>query len=111
MSQDLLAHAFRESLDWEAEHVFLREFAEEKPAVINGTPLTLQVIGPASTYQDAADGRMGVKYELATLHIKSGLVPLPRAGRKLVWDDVEWMVQEAKDNKGIYRIELYREVS
>lgn len=111
MSQDLLTQAFRESLDWEAEHVFLREFAEERPAVINGTSLILQVIGLTSTSTDSTDGRVGVRYEVATLHIKSGLVQLPRAGRKLVWDDVEWMVQEAKDNKGIYRIELYREVS
>ncbi|MDR2891601.1 MAG: hypothetical protein LBV80_00720 [Deltaproteobacteria bacterium] len=103
----------KEAMAWEAEQVFLNpdEFAESEPIRLNGVACIAQIVGPVSTTGEFADGRPGVVFESATIHIAAGLVPLPRADREIDWNGQKWMVSEARDNMGLFKIEVYREKS
>lgn len=104
---------FKEALAWEAENVFCNpdEFAEAKPAILNGVACIAQVIGPRTAQSNIGENRDGVSFETAVIHIAAGHIPLPLADRELTWNGTTWIVSEAADTMGMYRIELYRERS
>lgn len=104
---------FKESLAWEAESAFLNtsEFAEISPATLNGVSCVAQVIGPHTQMSEAGDGRVGVSFETAVIHIAAGKIPLPLADREINWNGEKWIVSEAADNDFIFRIAVYRERS
>lgn len=104
---------FKDAIAWEAEHVFLNpsEFAESEPISLNGILCDAQVIGPHTAQPQTGDDRPGVSFETAVIHFPAGLMPLPRADREINWNGQTWIVAEAQDNKGIFRIEIYRERS
>lgn len=104
---------FKEALAWEAENVFLSpdEFAEAKPAILNGVSCIAQIIGPRTDLGEVKDSRDGVTFETAVIHIAAGHIPLPLADRELTWNGGKWIVSEAADTMGMYRIVVYRERS
>ena len=103
--------SFKETLQRDAELVFinLREFGEE--TIINGVSVQAVISGPKSGLTEVDDSRPGVVFETATLNYPAGTLPLPRANREIDWNGVKWMVLNAADNKGIHRLEMYRERS
>lgn len=104
---------FKEAVAWEAEEVFLNlnEFAETKPVTLNGVSCVAQVIGPQTATAETKESRDGVSFETAVIIVGAGAVPLPRADREINWNGDKWIVSGAQDNKGLFRIELYREKS
>ncbi|MDL2279074.1 nitrate reductase [Desulfovibrio sp. OttesenSCG-928-G11] len=102
---------FKQSLSFDAERVFLNPSEFGEAHTINGVQLVAVVSGPESAQTDAGDGRNGLVMETAVLNIQSGLMPLPHADRALIWNGEQWLVASAKDEDGIFHIELYRERS
>lgn len=104
---------FKQAIAREAESVFLNtaEFAEQEPVFLNGVPCNAQVIGPQSVPSSLSDGRPGIIYEQAVIHVSSNKIALPRANREIEWNGQPWIVNSASENKGIIRMELYRERS
>ena len=103
--------SFKEALQHDAERVFtnLEEFGEE--TVINGMTVQAVISGPKSELTESGDHRPGVVFETATINYPGGQLPLPRADREIDWNGQKWLVLNAADNKGIHRLEIYRERS
>lgn len=106
-----VAMNFKEALQHDAERIFTNpeEFGEE--TVINGITVQAVISGPKNEMSEREDNRPGVIFETAILNYPADKLPLPRADREIDWNGQKWMVLNAADNKGIHRLEIYRERS